>query len=242
MSKNYYESLGVDKSASAEEIKKAYKKMAMKYHPDRNKGDKVAEEKFKEINEAYQVLGDESKKKNYDQFGSADGASGFGGFGGGNMGSNPFGGNYSYSSSSGDFDFGDIFKNFSGAGSNSSAGGFDFSDLFGGFGGTNTSAKQQTKSEPKPKTEENLNVTETVEIPFLDFLFENKISIKTVYNKNITLKVKAFTKPGTKFRIKGEGRKSGTKTGDMFVIVDAKMPKEIPPHTEKMIEAIRYEL
>lgn len=126
MAKNYYESLGVSKNATADEIKKAYKKQAMKYHPDRNKGDKAAEEKFKEINEAYQVLGDEQKKKNYDQFGSAD----FGGFGGGSAGGNPFGGNYSYSSSSANFDFGDIFKNFSGAGSTSSAGGFDFSDLF----------------------------------------------------------------------------------------------------------------
>ncbi len=70
--KNYYDILGVSKSASDAEIKKAYKKMAMQYHPDRNKGDKKAEAKFKEINEAYQVLGDATKKKNYDQFGSAD--------------------------------------------------------------------------------------------------------------------------------------------------------------------------
>jgi DnaJ-class molecular chaperone len=71
MSKNFYETLGVNKSASAEEIKKAYRKQAMQYHPDRNKGDTTAEAKFKEINEAYGVLGDEKKKKNYDMFGSA---------------------------------------------------------------------------------------------------------------------------------------------------------------------------
>ena len=81
--KNYYDILGISKSASDAEIKKAYKKMAMQYHPDRNKGDKKAEAKFKEINEAYQVLGDATKKKNYDQFGSAD----FSGFQGGG---NPF--------------------------------------------------------------------------------------------------------------------------------------------------------
>ena len=73
MNKNYYDILGINKSSSDAEIKKAYKKLAMQYHPDRNKGDKKAEEKFKEINEAYQVLGDVQKKKNYDQFGSSDG-------------------------------------------------------------------------------------------------------------------------------------------------------------------------
>lgn len=69
---DYYASLGISKSATEAEIKKAYKKQAMQYHPDRNKGDKKAEQKFKEINEAYQVLGDKEKKKNYDQFGSAE--------------------------------------------------------------------------------------------------------------------------------------------------------------------------
>jgi len=72
MTKDYYTNLGVPKSASEAEIKKAYKKLAMQYHPDRNKGDKKAEAKFKEINEAYQILGDKEKKKSYDQFGSAD--------------------------------------------------------------------------------------------------------------------------------------------------------------------------
>lgn len=68
MSKNYYDILGISKTASTDDIKKAYKKLAMKYHPDRNKDDASAEKKFKEINEAYQVLGDAEKKKQYDQF------------------------------------------------------------------------------------------------------------------------------------------------------------------------------
>lgn len=83
--RDYYEILGVAKNASADEIKKAYRKVAMKYHPDRNPGDKEAEEKFKEAAEAYEVLSDEQKRARYDRFGHAgmSGASGFGGQAGG---------------------------------------------------------------------------------------------------------------------------------------------------------------
>ena len=87
--RDYYEVLGLQKGASEEEIKKAFRKMAMKYHPDKNPGNKEAEEKFKEVNEAYSVLSDPDKKSKYDRFGHAGvdpngmgGAGGFGGFGG----------------------------------------------------------------------------------------------------------------------------------------------------------------
>lgn len=104
MAKDYYETLGVDKSASAEEIKKAYRKLAKQYHPDMNKDDESAAQKFKEVNEAYQILSDDKKRAQYDQFGSAafDG-SGMGG-GGGFSGFEGFGG------------FGDIFDTFFGGG------------------------------------------------------------------------------------------------------------------------------
>ncbi|HRS96618.1 MAG TPA: DnaJ domain-containing protein, partial [Smithella sp.] len=72
MAEDYYDVLGVDKKASADDIKKAYRKLALKWHPDRNPNNKAAEEKFKKISEAYAVLSDTEKRKQYDQFGSAD--------------------------------------------------------------------------------------------------------------------------------------------------------------------------
>src|SRR6266550_7004224 len=84
--RDYYEILGVAKSASADEIKKAYRKVAMQYHPDRNPGDKTAEEKFKEAAEAYEVLSDADKRAQYDRFGHAGlSGNGRGGYGSGNM-------------------------------------------------------------------------------------------------------------------------------------------------------------
>lgn len=77
--RDYYDVLGVNKNASEDEIKKAYRKMAMKYHPDKNQGDKAAEEKFKEAAEAYDVLGNANKKQKYDQFGHAGFSAGGGG-------------------------------------------------------------------------------------------------------------------------------------------------------------------
>ena len=110
--RDYYEVLGVQKSATAEEIKKAYRKAAMKYHPDRNPGDKEAEAKFKEVGEAYEVLSDDSKRQRYDQFGFAGVDPSYGGGGNG-----PYGAGFS---GFGDFgDFGDIFGEFFGGGRSS---------------------------------------------------------------------------------------------------------------------------
>lgn len=105
--RDYYEVLGLSKGATDDEIKKAYRRLAKQYHPDMNPGDKVAENKFKEVNEAYDVLGDPDKKAKYDQYGHAafDPSSGFGGGG--------FGGGFGFDG----FDISDIFSNLFGGGS-----------------------------------------------------------------------------------------------------------------------------
>src|SRR5438874_7188784 len=104
MAKTLYDSLGVSKRASADEIKKAYRKLVREYHPDKNPGDKAAEDRFKEVQTAYDVLSDPDKRKQYDRFGSANGR-------GGGAGA-PGGVNVDF----GDFDFGDLFGNLFGGG------------------------------------------------------------------------------------------------------------------------------
>ncbi len=229
---DYYTSLGINKSATEAEIKKAYKKQAMQYHPDRNKGDKKAEQKFKEINEAYQVLSDKEKKKNYDQFGSAE--------------ANPFGGWQRQWGTRQSSWFDDIFSQFwwNWWWRQSQWFEFDLGDLFGWMGWSSRQQKrrQEDVEQPQKKVEENLDVTETLEIPFMDFLFDTTVAVKTVYGKHLSLKIKSGTKPGTKFKISGKWRTSGGKTGDMYVIVDAKMPKEIPASLSPMINALRDQL
>ena len=118
MAKDYYDILGVDRNATEDEIKKSYRKMAMKWHPDRNPDNTEAETKFKEAAEAYDVLSSPDKKSNYDRFGSADGGNPFGG--------NPFSGGRGHG-----FNMDDIFS--------------QFGDIFGGYGRQKRKQQRQTK-------------------------------------------------------------------------------------------------
>lgn len=138
--RDYYEVLGVAKSASADEIKKAYRKVALQYHPDRNQGDKAAEEKFKEAAEAYEVLSDAQKKARYDQYGHAAD----------NMGSG-YGGGGHYTNMEDIFrDFGDVF------------GGGGFGDFFGGGGSRGRGGRAQGKRGSNLRIKVKLNLQEVL--------------------------------------------------------------------------------
>lgn len=145
--KDFYEILGVTKSASKDDIKKAYRKLAMQYHPDRNPGDKAAEEKFKEAAEAYEVLSDDTKKQRYDQFGHDNYQNNGGGHGGHNMNMDDIFQN-----------FGDIFENFG--------------DIFGGGG-----AKKRKKGPSGPQPQRGHDLYKDVTITLKDALLGKKEEI-----------------------------------------------------------------
>ena len=168
MPKDYYEVLSVPKSSSQDEIKKAYRKLAFKYHPDRNKGDKAKEEKFKEASEAYQVLGDSKKREQYDRFGH-----------------NAFNGRGGFQ------DVGDIFESFKdifntdfGRGSGESGGFGGFEDLFSSSGFT------RTKRGADLYHEVELNLKEILTGAEKEISFQGNISCKICKGSG--------AKPGTK--------------------------------------------
>lgn len=222
MSRDFYEILWVSKNASQDEIKKAYRKQAMKYHPDRNKWDKQAEEKFKEIGQAYDVLGDEKKRKNYDMFWTAW-ASG-----------NPFG--WGWFSGSGFSWFEDIFSNFWWAWRTKTSGfEFNIEDLFWWFWGKKSYHTEEKK-------EESLDFEKTYEIPVFDLILWCKIEV-TGYNWDTAiLKIPEWSKPGTKFRVKWFWKKINSQTWNLIVKVEALMPKNISPVDKSLMENLRDNL
>lgn len=198
--KDYYKVLGVDRSAKQDEIKKAYRKLAVKYHPDKNPGDKAAEEKFKEISEAYQVLGNEESRKKYDELGAnwkqyenmgygGHGYQGFEGFQG-------FGG-------SGFSDFFDMF--FGGQG-----GGFDFGDI-GGFGSRRT----------RTRTMKGQDLNVSIDMTLREAYYGTQRLIN-VGDETIKISIKPGVKSGQTLRVKGKGGRgvNGGENGDILMKIN----------------------
>ena len=201
--RDYYEVLGVQKGASDDEIKKAFRKLAVKYHPDKNPGDKEAEAKFKEANEAYSVLSDKTKRARYDQFGHA----GVGGAGSGDPfgGGNPFGGAYSYGGQSFNFDFG--------------GGGLD--DILGamfGFGGGGFRGARRGR-----------DLQTSITIDFKEAIFGTSKTIR-VDGKDIKLKIPAGIYDGQRIRLNGKGGEApqeGGQRGDLYVEIRVRAHKTL---------------
>lgn len=232
MATNLYDTLWVSKTATQDEIKKAYRKQAMKYHPDKNKWDATAEKKFKEANTAYQTLSDESKRKQYDTFGSTWWAwwNPFSWWG------NPFwGGTSSGWWFSG---FEDIFWGWWSRGQNVE---FDFGDLFWGMwwqGRTRSSSQYDTRREAPPKPE-TLDFEKIYEIPVFDMILGCKIEVTWVYGQKAKLTIPPSTKSGAKFRVKEYGKSEGNKKWNLIIKAVAKMPKSISDTDKMMLEQIR---
>ncbi len=196
MTKDYYKVLGVDRTASSEDIKKAYRKLAQQHHPDRNPGDKSAEDRFKELGEAYEVLKDDQKKANYDRFGDPNG--------------NPFGGNsfshrqYRHSTSDGPFGFEDIMNAFHFA--HRSGHPFGFEDMM--------------------HAQRNINVDYVISLEeaFHGKRVTASIQVPGFGNKDLDITVPAGIEHGNKIRFAGAGirRAQNTQPGDIYVTIKIK--------------------
>lgn len=206
MAKDLYGILGVSKTASEAEIKSAYRKLARKYHPDLNKDDKSAAEKFKEISNAYDIIGNADKRKKYDNNEiDADGKpTGFGaGFGGGNYdfsrGGNPFGGG------------------FGGAGGFNGAQGFDFSSIFG----DDIFSQFTGHAGGRGGTRKGQDIAYNMRVDFLDAAkgAEKQVNIG---GKNVNVKIPAGTQSGQTLRLKGLGGVglNGGENGDVMITVN----------------------
>lgn len=196
--KDYYEILGVDKDASTSTIKKAYRKLAKKYHPDLNPDNDQAQEKFKEVSEAYEVLKDPEKRKQYDSFGSQ------GNFrGGANFDPSQYG--YTYTTGGGG-EFSDFFDMFFGSGgSGSQTGGFSMGDIFSDFGNRGSRRKKQ---KPRYDTDLTISIKEAYEG------VDKKVNL-SIAGKNAEVLVKVPKGITANKKIRVNGKKFGIE-GDIY--------------------------
>jgi curved DNA-binding protein len=199
MASDYYAVLGLEKNAGADQIKKAYRKLALKYHPDKNPDDKKAEERFKEISEAYAVLSDPEKKQQYDQYGDA-----------------AFHQRFSQEDIFRNADFGDIFREFGFGG-----GGDDiFSQMFGGRGG-----HQGCGGHQRPRPRKGQDYLMRITIPFRQAILggERRVDLdRNGQNEQLQVRIPVGVEPGQKLRISGKGAVSpnGGPNGDLILEVN----------------------
>ena len=200
--KDYYKILGVDKSASPEEIKKSYRKLALKYHPDHNEGNKSAEAKFKDLNEAYAVLRDPEKKEQYDMFG-AEG----------------FQNRFSQEDIFRDFDLGSIFKEF-GFGRGGRGQGNPFGNGYGSGGYSGFQNRQQRIKGQNLIYELPMNLEELTQPTSKTIAYQ-----VNGRQEQVSVKVPAGIKGGQKLRLQGKGQPGphGGPAGDLYIQI-----KEIP--------------
>ncbi len=192
MAKDYYSTLGVERSADAAAIKKAYRKLAQKYHPDKNPNDKAAEEKFKQVTEAYAVLSDPEKRKQYDQFGDSG-----------------FHQRFSQEDIFRNMDLGDIFGSFGGAGGEDL-----FSQLFGG-------GQARSPRRPSKGQDYSMQISIPFRLAVqggerrIDYRSNGKV-------EQIKVRIPAGIESGAKLRVGGKGGTSmaGGQAGDLYLQVD----------------------
>ncbi|MBA4420356.1 MAG: molecular chaperone DnaJ [Anaerolinea sp.] len=202
--KDYYKTLGVEKNASAADIKKAYRKLAMKYHPDQNPGNKSAEDKFKDLNEAYQVLSDTKKRARYDQLGDSY-------FNYQQTGGSPGGFNWGEWSTSGRQgraqqvnvdDLGGMFGGFSDF----------FRTIFGEYGGTYTQTSRTT-GRVSPQA-----LQQPVTISLME-AFNGTTRMIQIGTKRLEVKIPAGAKTGTRIRVPGGASSTGM-AADIHLVID----------------------
>lgn len=192
--RDYYDILEISRSASTDEIKKAYRKLSRKYHPDMAPDDKTADQKFKEVQEAYEILRDENKRKQYDQFGHSFQQAG------------PGGGHYQSAGGGGPVDFEDLFG----------GGGVDLGDLFGG------AFRGGRQAQPRPKKGESIRLQ--IDIPFHLAAVggEHEINLQTGRSsEQLTVKIPAGVDNGSVIRLSGQGNPGiqGGPAGDLLLTI-----------------------
>ncbi len=238
MAKDYYKILGINKGASKEEIKRAFRKMARKYHPDVNPDEHKSGERFKEINEAYRFLSDDKKREMYDKFGVVEGDTSTyqrqrGAPGGSNVYRSPDGTTYYYSTSGspGGFDFSQIYGNQNN--SRSGFGGYDFFndlgdifDVFSRKGSGSTRARSPSYSN-FPREGEDLRYD--MEIDFIDAFHGGKKKVQykdplTGQLRTLNVNIPRGIKEDQKLRLKGKGMlgENGGVPGDLYIAIHIK--------------------